>query len=189
MKRKEMYVVGVVVILAMILIGSRYYMLNKVYSNPVNCQAGLNEKLILGDYTFEMGQWEWKDGTILKDMMPEYIMLFQSDGNEYPPEKEKVAFVSLTITKNSSTSNYLDLSNIGIESGAWHDQWDGQVFEHLNGEDGLVLHMEEGEERNILIPVVLYEFQFSKKEWENIENREFRVVLENYPEKYMLVNK
>lgn len=185
-KKRGILILGIVILL-ICLCGVRYYWLNSKYPNPSEISAGFQEPLDLGGYTFELTSWEWGTGEAIKSLLPDYTLIMDEQGKEYPADKEKVAFATVRITKNDEQDNKLDLTNIAIESGAWHDQWDYVVFEALNGNSSLVLSMDKGESYEIIFPIVLYEFQFHSYQWKNVENREFRIVLNNYPEKYFLI--
>jgi hypothetical protein len=178
----------VVVLLTMLLIlfCFHYYTLNKQYPNPRVYEAQINKKMIMGDYSIEMVSWEWNDGEVIKDIVPDYSILTNSDGTDYPNDKEKVALATIQITKNGNIDDTFDFTNVAIESGAWHNQWDSVVFEAINGEDCYSLDMKNGEKKQITIPIVLYDFQFSDSQWNSIEKRKFCVVFSNYPDKYML---
>lgn len=187
MRRKGYILTGIVVLL--FAGGWRYQVLNQTYPDPEEYVAGQGEQMDLGVYSFELKNWKWEDGRYISQILPDYVIMAEEDGSTYPAEKEKVGLAEVEISKHIEDDSYLDLTNVAFEMGAWHNQWDNELFEALNGEDCLVLELEKGETCTVIFPVVMFEFQFNKADWEKIETRAVNIVLACYPEKYVLQGK
>lgn len=182
-KRKVLLAVtGILAILGI----ARYKILNARYPDPTVHIAEAGEEISFDNYSFKLKDWKWSDGTIVDDILPGYELLVYSDGKEYPAEKEKIALATIEIGKNEEDDSYLDLRSIAFEMGAWHNQWDIELFEALNGDDSLEINLNVGEKREIILPIIMYNFQFTEKEWENIEKNKVNIVLACYPSKYVL---
>lgn len=175
-------VTGGIALLGMI----QYITLNAKYPEPEEHIVEFGEVMRIENYSFSLKDWKWSDGSIVDDILPGYELLLYSDGRGYPSEKEKIALATVEICKNAEDDSYLDLTNIAFEMGAWHNQWDNELFEALNGKDSLVLSLSEGEKKEIIFPIAMFDFQFTRKEWENIEARKVNIVVTCYPEKYVL---
>lgn len=185
MKKKKLFVA--LAILLGVLVGARYRMLNLQYQNPKEYIKKMNEEVELGNYLFELKDWKWGDGNIINDVLPDYALLTYPDGKIYPKEKEKIALATVRVCKKKKDDTYLDLTNIAFEMGAWHNQWDNELFEALNGKNSLILKLEPGEEKEIIFPIVMFDFQFSETQWKSIEDKGVKIVLSCYPQKYVLL--
>ena len=165
----------------------RIYMLNIQYPQAQIKVVKIGEILKLDSYNVRMISWEWKDSSILKGIAPDYSVMTDVDGSDYPEEKEKVAFAKLEIIKTTDNNEGFDITTIALESGGWNNQWDAVLYEELNGDESFYLQMKKGESKEITIPVVLYDFQFHYKDWMEVNQRNFNIVFTNYPIKRMIV--
>lgn len=165
----------------------RYISLNKEYPSPQIKTYSLGETVNLGNYSFTLKEWKWQDGEIVHELLPGYSLI-NLNGKEYPVEKERVGLATVVVEKNKEDDTYLDLTNIAFESGAWGNQWDQEFMFGINKElDSLLLDMKEGECREIIFPIAMADFHFTKRDWEKIDTRDFYVVLGYYPVKYQLL--
>lgn len=169
-----------------VLLGLRYYEVNTRFPSPKEKTIEFGEGIDYNGCTYQLTSWEWKDGSVIKELLPNYSLLLQENGEEYPIEKEKVAFASIKVTNVSNQTQEVDFTSVALESGAWHNQWDIEVFNALNEGKGLVFQMEIGESCEIMIPIILFESQFTGNQWKAVEQREFHIVLSSYPEKIYL---
>lgn len=184
MRKKILLGIGMFVCLLSLV---RIYMLNIQYPQSKETVVTTGEVLKLDSYDVKMISWEWNDSSILKKIAPDYSIMTDEDGNDYPEEKEKVAFAKLQITKTTDKDEGFDITTISLESGGWNNQWDAILYEELNGEESLYLDMKKGECKEITIPVVLFDFQFHYKDWQEVNQRKFYIVFSNYPVKRMIV--
>lgn len=184
MKKRKVFlaVAGILAILGI----ARYKILNARYPDPTVHIAEAGEEISFDNYSFKLKDWKWSDGTIVDEILPGYELLVYSDGKVYPAEKEKIALATVEIGKNADDDSHLDLRSIAFEMGAWHNQWDLELFEALNGDDSLEINLNAGKKREIILPIIMYDFQFTEKEWENIEKKKVNIVLSCYPDKYVL---
>lgn len=185
---KKKFVITIVVLLCLFL-GYRLYTLNKQYPAPEIQEVTMDEIVELEDYNVQLLSWDWEDSKILKEIVPDYSSIKNEDGSDYPEDKQKVAMVTLQITKTSDLDDPFDMTNVTLESGAWGNQWDAILYDEINGQGSLYLHMKKGETREITIPLILYDFEFKGLGWDSIEERKFYVVFRNYPKKSMIINR
>ena len=176
-----------IVLILLLLAGTRYYAVNAQYPSPKVETYAKGETLELGNYRFTLKKWEWHNGEIYQELMPGYVWLTEN-GKSYPSEKERVGIATVTIEKWKDDDTFLDLTNITFESKAWGNQWDHGFFMGINQElEGLRLEMKAGESRDILFPIAAGEIQFPQKEWDRIDQRDFYIVIDYYPVKYQLL--
>lgn len=183
---KKKIIIFSVIIIVITLWSVRYITLNATYPNPPEHTAHVGETLDMGNYCFTLNSLEWHDGNIIETILPDYTIITYSNGEAYPADKEKIALATVEISKKNEDDTYLDLTKVAFEMGAWHNQWDNELFLALNGENGLFPEMEKGETIEIIFPIVMYEFQFDKKAWREVEENYVNIVLQCYPEKYIL---
>lgn len=72
---------------------------------------------------------------------------------------------------------------MGFSSGAWGNQFDIELFYRLNPTlNDMVLDLEVGSIQQVTLPLTLNENHFSQEQWENIDDREFYINFQYYPE-------
>ena len=143
-------------------IGYRLFWLNARYPSPHVQTYRLHESIEAGGYTVTFSDWQWGDGS----------------------PQERTGIAELTVTKTTADESALDLTNISFESGAWGSQFDAQLMFGLNPDlESLLLQMNEGESEAIRFPITMIDQQFTAEQWERIDEREFCIVLQYYPEK------
>lgn len=187
--KKKIYLYGIVTLVLILAWSINYKNLNAKYPNPTEHIAHLGEKLEKDGYSFCIKSWEWYDGSVVDEILPDYTLLLDTDGKKYPAEKEKIALTVLEICKLDDTEGSFDVTEIKFEMGAWRNQWDIELYEALNGTGKLYLDLEENERIEITFPIAMYEFQFDSKTWDSIEDNTVSMVIGCYPEKYILLSK
>lgn len=171
-------------------IGCRIFRVNLRYPSPEIWTGGPDDSIQVGNYTITFADWQWSDGTLLQELCPGYCLLMVEDGTEegtfreYPADRERVGLITLRIEKRQEDGSILDLTGIAFESGAWGNQFDMELMYLLNPQlEGLRIQMEKGECREIIFPLTMLDLQFGENAWEQIDEREFYMVLEYYPKK------
>lgn len=164
--------------------GYQIYWLNTRYPSPKVQTGGLGDFVQAGSYQITFSDWQWSDGTLLQERCPEFCFLLDEDGNAYPVHHERVGLVTLTVMKTEEDQSVLDLTSFSFESGAWGNQFDMELLYLLNPQlEGLRLCLEQGESREIVFPLTTSNQQFTERDWERIDDRQFYMVLQYYPEK------
>ena len=160
---------------------------NAQYPSPNVQTYRKGEFINIGNYKIALTDWKWGDGEIIHEVYPGYTLV-EMDGQEYATENERVGLAEVTIDKIQDDNTSLDLSGITFESGAWGNQFDYDLFMHLNPDlESLVLKMEKGEKTTIIFPITMLDIQFSEKSWKNIDERPFYIVIQYYPENRQLL--
>ena len=152
------------------------------------CSSDLNgNAIVIGNYEISLEDWRWGDGEIIHEVYPGYHLI-EIDGEEYSTKQERVGLAEVTIHKLKNDSTSLDLSQVTFESGAWGNQYDFDLFMYLNPNlDSLNLKLSEDETVTVTFPITMLDMQFSEKSWENIDDRQFYIVVQYYPEKRQLI--
>ena len=164
--------------------GYRLFWINVRYPSPQVQTYELNESIQAGGYTVTFSDWQWADGSIIKEQYPQYRHITDTDGNEYPTSQERIGIAKLTVVKTAIDESALDLTNISFESGAWGGQFDAELMFYLNPDlESLLLQLSDGESTEIIFPIMMLDQQFKSAEWNRIDERIFYIVLQYYPEK------
>lgn len=97
-----------------------------------------------------------------------------------------VLCLKIQVKNNCQENIQVNLTKYILESDGWYNSID-QDFNHvLNPENyQLLFTLGPGEMKEMYLPYLLLESHFRKSEWEQIENREFWLTFELYPEKKM----
>ena len=186
--RKKITVILLVIlsILILVLMLIRCVYLNLQYPNPTIFATKSDNVITINNYEISLTAWKWGDGEIIQEVYPGYHLI-EIDGEEYPTNQERVGLAEVTIHKVKNDSTSLDLSEVTFESGSWGNQFDFDLFMHLNPNlDNLMLKLSEDETVTVTFPITMLDIQFSEKSWENIDNRQFFIVVQYYPEKRQL---
>lgn len=183
--RKLIFVIaGVIFALLAITIGYRLFWINARYPSPDVHTYGVDETIQVGNYTIKFSDWQWGDGSVLQELYPGYRFLPDANGNDYPTSLMRVGVAEVLISKVRDDNSSLDLTCIYFESGAWGNQFDMDLMYGINPKlEGLRVRLDEGESVKVLLPITMIDRQFDAKQWQEIDNRTFYIVLQYYPTK------
>lgn len=95
-----------------------------------------------------------------------------------------VAVVEINIHNTSDTEVEMSLTDFALQSGAWTNCFELEAYQELNDFAGAVIKLKGKEEKKVLLPYFMYDYQWPKKEWKNIKKQKFNLVLMVYPEKH-----
>lgn len=182
----KLCLIAVILVLLLLLL-VKAVQVNRKYPSPEIQTYGRGEVISIGSYEISLTDWKWGDGEIIHEVYPEYVLI-EIDGEEYPTDKERVGLAELTIQKVEEDDIVLDLTSVYFESDAWGNQFDLDLFLHLNPElNGPWLKLEEGQKAKVTLPITMQDYHFSSKSWKNIDDRLFYIVFQYYPEKIQLL--
>lgn len=151
------------------------------YPDPQIGTYQYGETVLIDGYEISFTGWQWGDSKIINTILPDFnIDYTDENGDVY---ESRVGLIDLSITKVSHNRDNIDLANIGFSSGAWGNQFDMDLFYRLNPSlNDMVLDLEVGNIQQVTLPLTLIETQFPQEQWENIDNREFYINFQYYPE-------
>lgn len=160
--------------------------MNFKFPSPKVTTYAINETIKIGNYEIKLKNYRWGDGEIIHDVYPGYVLI-EENGEEYPVEKERVGLAELSIKKIKEDDTQLDFTSVAFESGAWGNQFDLELFLHLNPcMQTPFLELKEGENQNVILPITMLDDNFSEQEWSKIDDRDFYIVLLYYPNKIQI---
>lgn len=156
-------------------------MLNGKYPDPQIVTYQYGETVLVDGYEISFTGWQWGDSKIISAILPDFDIDYTDEsGDVY---ESRVGLIDLTITKVSDDGGYIDLASIGFSSGAWGNQFDMELFYLLNPTlNDMLLDLEVGTIQQITLPLTLNETHISQEQWENIDDREFYINFQYFPE-------
>lgn len=151
------------------------------YPNPQITTYLYGEAAQIGSYAVVIGDWQWDDGSGIAERFPEY--------NFYLPliderlAELRVGLITFHVTKNQEGDDRFAFPNVAFSSGAWSNQAEMELFFLLNSHlKSMTLDLAVGETEKVILPLVVMEHQFTQKQWQEVENREYYIDLQFYPE-------
>ena len=176
---------AVISALLFLLLLARCVYINMQYPSPNVYTYKKGETVHMGNYEISLTGWKWGNGEIIHEVYPGYVLI-EKDGEEYPVEQQRVGLAELTLKKIKEDERGFDVTSVWFESGGWGNQFDLELFEHLNPELNF-REMQKGDTVKVTFPITMVDIQFSSKSWKNIDGRDFYIVLQYYPEKIQLL--
>ena len=182
MKRK---IIVVICIVAIALFAWRYIALNQQYPSPPTVYAAAREDLDIGGYRFSVIEMEKQDGSYIESIMPNYFLGYGNGEDAFRSKDATVLLADIRVTKLDDSDEYLDLTSISFEIGAWSNQFDKDVYARINEEHrDLYINMRKDESITLTLPIVLTKDVFVEN---NLSEKELCLVLAYYPVKYVLL--
>lgn len=184
--RKIIFTIGAVlfVLLSAALFLSRFTYINKKYPNPQIVTHQIGETILGGDVSLLFSDYELYSGERFRKVLPDYQdSVMNEDMSQIKDSQKYVLVASVSIENKSTEEKTISLVQITAESVSWSNGIDGEIFALLNegAKDPMNIHLQPGEKKDLLLPYSIYEFQFQERQWENIESRDYNLVLSYYP--------
>lgn len=181
MRRNKYSVITGSVLLIIILIGCliRYNNLNEQYQPPTYENYKQNQVVSYNSFAIKASEFEVMNEEDIQDLGPVYEDVTTIDGSSI-----KSIVTEVRIKNPSSQQMKLEVYPFVIESGGYSNGIDADLFHVLNKDEATMIPvLDAGEEITLQLPFTMIESQFTDKDWDNIENREFNLVLSLYPVK------
>ena len=155
--------------------------LHEKYPDPQIVTYQYGETVLVDGYEVSFTGWQWGDSKVISTILPDFDIDYTDENGEV--YESRVGLIDLTVTKVSDNGDNIDLANIGFSSGAWGNQFDMDLFYRLNPTlNDMVLDLEVGNTQQVTLPLTLNETHFPQEQWENIDDREFYINFQYYPE-------
>lgn len=179
-------IISVLLIACIVFLGIRYTLINNQYPNPSIKIVKKGNEVNIGDFSYTLVTYKWYNGNLINSINPNYVLLYDVDGNKYSLEDTKVILAVVEVKNNSAYSQNFDVTNFSFEIGAWHNQWDLELYNVFNNSNKLSINMNSGDSQLITLPIVMNKFQFKESKWETLEQQYVDIVITYYPEKWVL---
>lgn len=182
MKRKKI-LFCLFLFLLLFFIMLRIWYINRTYPEPKVKTYSQGETLRTQDFELTLEIWKFYNQTDLEQL------LANNHIDDIAPKAQKKMFCTQLSVKNITNEvNSIDITDFSFESLAWHNQWDMELFYILNGTSDMIFELAPGETCDVILPIILYDFQFKTHSWKNITQRPFFLVISYYPTKYVFTN-
>lgn len=153
--------------------------MRKRYPNPQIQTYRLGETLLYKGCEITFSDWQWGDGSLISEKLPEYRL----SGTQSGQADARVGLITLCVRREEEGAGALDLADVSFSSGAWGNQFDLELFYLLNPDlKTMTPDPESGEEQRVILPLTLHKSQFTEKEWETIDSRRFYINIRYYPQ-------
>lgn len=190
MRNKKIIIpIIVMIILITILSSFRIYNLNKDYPNPVVIEHSLNEKIDGGNISLTVLDSSMVYNSYIKQLFPEYVDYTEnSDGTKVTDEQIRVLLIKTKLTNNSDAEQKFSLVQMNAESLIWANGIDGGLYPLLNPDNNnpMGVTIPPNKDIEVILPYTIYDLQFQKKDWEEIDNRHFDLAISYYPVKHIV---
>ncbi|ESL02094.1 hypothetical protein GCWU000282_02913 [Catonella morbi ATCC 51271] len=97
-------------------------------------------------------------------------------------EEVKIILVNVTYFSKTNKSKTVDTRPNSIEKTGYSTATEMEFY-HICNSLGLEFELKGREEKEIILPYILFKFQFKPNEWEKIEDKEFYISNSRYPVK------
>ncbi len=194
MRKKIIFVItAVVLVAAAVLSAVRISFLNEKYPDPQIVEYKTGEKIDGGAVKLRINRTEMLDGGQFKKVCPEYVEdVYDYDGNKITEDQYRVILIYADVINETSELQSIGLGQFRTMTKTWSNGIESTIYNHLNDvkdKEKLGLDrvdVEAGKSKAIILPYVLYDFQFHNDEWENIKNDDFLLSMSYYPVKYVV---
>ena len=168
MIKKRGLIISIVIVLAIVWI-VLFIRINKEFPSSNVCEYGINQTISYDGIEYEVLNVE-KQRT-------EKSQNLWNDSITYT--------VTIRIKNNSNEDRKLEMSKFIFTRLDYANSSDLALYEEANPE-GVFLDFEEGEEKIVKFPFLVTSNLFTKKQWENIEESDWKLLLNLYPDKVMI---
>ena len=97
-------------------------------------------------------------------------------------EEAKIILVKVTYSNKTNKNKTVDTRPNSIEKTGYTNATEIMLYNYLNSFE-LDFELKSGEKREVLLPYVLFKFQFKQNEWENLDEDVFYISNSRYPVK------
>lgn len=185
------YIKVVFCVLAVVLLlglsAFRYVALNKMYPDVKTTEHSIGEEIKGGEIYITVESSELLDGKQTKRVIPDYtIEAYNNDGTAPTDDQIRNLIVHLRVENKSDYQKSVSFVNFTPESNAWKNGLNLELYTQLNPDAGspLEFKIEANSEADVILPYTMIYSQFKKKDWKHIEQRDFKLVLSQYPIKH-----
>lgn len=182
------FILGIVIIV--ILYGVRFNSINKQYPDPEVCKMNAGKELRLGDIMITEQKMKIISGAELTKIATDDYFPTNADGSTIRRDRVKGILVYVQINNLSKADKVIDFTTINIESGAWNNGIDPELFIMLN--KGISIQkniLPANTKEEIIIPFSMVDTMVKHKDWKDVGSKNYNVVLALYPKKLMLTGK
>lgn len=191
-KRNHLLLLGIIITVLAVLSTFRIINLNQAYPNPAIFSHKMGNQIKGGDIALTFYDFQLKSGVAFRQSYPDYNdNVLNKDMTPVRDDQRYVLSVNVNVKNESDKEAKISLVQICAESLSWSNGIDGELYRLVNptSRDPMRIVLQPYEEKEITLPYTLYALQFSEKDWKDIEQRCFDLVLSYYPVRNIVILK
>ena len=171
------YVIIAGVILLAVCWGIAFIHVNSKYKmeKDIVCKQGETYNIFGCDFKIAGAEWMDEEG-----MKSYHVMPLENLG------EGRMLVVTMELDNNTEQTTEVPLYQAMMEYEYYTNAVSLEAFMELNERGSLHPNLEAGEHMELKLPFVVYEKQFSKKKWKNIEEDSGNIIMALYPQKIMM---
>lgn len=157
--------------------------LNSKFHSPQIKSNSMNQEIVLQGLTFQITEAQMlhtdditSNGT-LKELLAEY----------YSDSFENYILILITaeLENRTASSAAFDFTFLHLESGAYSSQAFYPLMHYYNN-FGMMLELGSKEKEEVIIGFPIHKVSFRETDWNNVENREYKLVCSLFPQKEII---
>lgn len=181
MKNKKRIIISALQIVFVVMC-FRYYAINTAFPNPVIKSCSIGQIANVNGYSVQVLSKKMYTKSelnpTLQDMIPTNFPELQDDF--------RICVVEVKFQNLNEVEAPLEVFRFMLQSGAWANGIDHEIFDIFNPEGKLNMVCKPNEEKTLLLTYSVIKKNFHEQDWVNIDQRNFDLVLSVYPEKGLI---
>ncbi len=174
MKKSKLTIIITVIILIVIM-GVKYKDINNQYPQAKEEEYRIGDKVEYRGIEISVENVRLIDNDEINNMDLQESKFYE----EY---QRKAIVATVNFINNSNESKSVESDYFEAATLDWHNGLNYEIFNVLNGgEKRPYVELNPKEEITLQLPYEMFDFQFERKTWDNIEDLQFNLVLEIYP--------
>ncbi len=165
-------------VLATVIIITYVMMVIKVNAKivtPEDTIYNIGEEWVVSGVTCNVKAAKWYSKEEIEDKYPTFDTGFAEA--DYKVVMLTIEAANNTDEEKTCALNEYNLETEGISNGI------SNLLTQCMPDSGLGMYLEPGEKKTAVVPYVFFDFWFNSNEWKSVEDREFRLVTNLYPDK------
>jgi hypothetical protein len=147
----------------------------------------LGDEITFHGLTVKATGYELLNGDDIIKRAPSFRTPTGNNGEKLNPDQYRTLLAEVTIKNTTASDNQIPLYTFSPESGVWSNGLDPELFMALNPNTPVKLSLAPGEEKSVVLPYMLYDFQISTHKWLHVDGEKFQLILSLYPQKTILL--
>lgn len=173
-------IIGIVILTTLFIIRFRY--INSKYPQPIIQEYNLNEIIRYEGCEIVVQECQW--------LSDDEIRALDVEKGVFPDDEIKAILVKILVRNTSEKQKSIESYAFEVESLDWHNGLMLDLSKAINGENSSFhLNLEPGEEVTRILAYSMIPLQFNDSEWDNVEKREYKLVISLYPVKNEIILK
>lgn len=182
MTKKSKLAIGICGVVLAALVIWRIYYINTKYPQAEVVAYNMLDEFEFNELEFTVTDYQIFDADQVIDGFVSEVT--DSDGNPLSNDQCKFLVVEMTIVNHTGKEITVPLYSLLAESGGWANGISSNAFKSLNESlEQPTVKLLSGKSCEVNVPFAMYSTQFKDKDWNKIDQREYKIVFSTYPVK------